>query len=155
MDIRSAALSYLEHRMRTAKEMERRLKEKGFEEGEIAETMEWLKESRYIDDVAYGTEYLRYAFGKSRGINRAKIEMSERGISPGDIEKAIFAYEDENDVDIMEEEERRAMAEGENMVHRNGRDEKAMAKLGRRLNSLGYSTGLIYKVINRYRNPDS
>ena len=101
MDIRSAALSYLEHRMRTAKEMERRLKEKGFEEGEIAETMEWLKESHYIDDVAYGTEYLRYAFGKGRGIARAKIEMSERGISSGDMEKAIFAYEDEKDVDII------------------------------------------------------
>ena len=151
MDIRTAALNYLEHRMRTEREMKRRLAEKDFKSEEIEETIAWLKESGYIDDVAYGAEYLRYAFGKGRSINRAKIEMAEKGISPEDVEKSMFAYEDEYQVDIMEVELERAMEQAEAAVRKNGTDEKALAKLGRRLNSLGYSTNIIYKAINKYR----
>ena len=41
-DIKETALRYLEHRMRTAHEMERRLRDKGFSDDETAETIEWM-----------------------------------------------------------------------------------------------------------------
>ena len=147
MDIRQTALNYLEHRMRTTKEMRARLLDKGFEESECEETIIWLKESRYLDDASYGCEYLRYGFEKRRSINRIKIELKEKGLSPEDTEQAIFAYEDEYEVDIMEEEYSRAQAEAKKIIEREGRDEKSRAKAGRRLSSLGYSSSMIYKVL--------
>lgn len=150
MDVREAALRYLEHKMHTAMEVERRLKDKGFEAEEIEKTVDWLKEAGCVDDVSFGAEYLRYAFSKGRSINRAKLEMRDKGLSSDDIEKAIFAYEDEHEVDIMEEETKRAFARGEEIARREGSDEKTLAKMGRRLSSLGYSSGLIYKVVGKH-----
>lgn len=151
MDIRQTALSYLEHRMRTTKEMRKRLLDKGFSESECDETIVWLKESRYLDDVSYGSEYLRYGFEKRRSINRIKVELKEKGLTPEDTEQAIFAYEDEYEIDIMEEEYSRAQAEAKRIAQREGTGEKAMAKAGRRLSSLGYSASTIYKVLGEIK----
>lgn len=153
-DIKDTALRYLEHRMRTAKEMKNRLNEKGFSEDEIAETMDWLTSKKYVDDVNYGSEYLRMGFEKGRGISRIKYELKEKGISSEDIQAAIFAYEDEYQIDIMEEEYDRALAQARRAVRLNGADEKGLAKTGRRLNSLGYSSSIIFKVISVIRNEE-
>lgn len=152
MDIRDAALRYLENRMRTRWEMKKRLTEKGFDQEEISETMEWLAQSGYIDDAAYGCEYIRYGFEKGRSINRIRLELMDRGLSGEDIEKAAYAYEDEYEIDIMESEYERAMAQGKKIADINGTDEKALAKMGRRLSSLGYSGNIIYKVVGHYKN---
>lgn len=151
MDIRDAALRYLEHRMRTMKEMKKKLREKGFGEDEISETTEWLLQSGYINDVDYGSEYIRYGFEKGRSINRIKIELKEKGLSSEDIEKAVYAYEDEYEIDIIKEEYERALSQGRKIAISNGTDEKALAKMGRRLSSLGYQSSIIYKVIGFYR----
>lgn len=155
MDIMDAAARYLEHRPRTEKEMRKRLAEKGFGEDEIEEAVGQLKISRYIDDVAYGTSYLIYAFGKGRALNRAKYEMREKGLSDEDIQKAVFAYEDEFEVDIDALERERAEEQAAKYIEKNGRSEKKIAALGRRLNSLGYSTGIIFSLLDKYREePD-
>ena len=151
-DIKETALRYLEHRMRTAHEMERRLREKGFSEEETAETIEWLISKKYIDDVNYGCEYIRYAIGKGRGINRIKHELKEKGVSSDDIQDAIFAYEDENEIDIAAAEYERALEQALKAARSNGTDEKGLAKTGRRLSSLGYSNSVIFKVLDDLRS---
>lgn len=151
VDIRDAALRYLEHRMRTERQMRDRLAEKEYEPDEIDETLGWLKEMKYIDDAAYALEYLRYGFEKGRGIARVRLELEDKGVSSEDIQKAIYDYEDEYEIDIMEAEFDRALSQAEKAAAAGATDEKAAAKLGRRLNSLGYSSGVIYKVIARFR----
>ena len=53
------ALTYLGYRMRSKKEMEDYLRQKGYEAGEIQETMDRLADYGYIDDVAFSREFLR------------------------------------------------------------------------------------------------
>jgi SOS response regulatory protein OraA/RecX len=130
------------------------LRGKGYEDDDIEETMQWLISKKYIDDVNYGYEYLRYAFEKGRGIGRIKYELKEKGLSSEDIQAAIFVYEDENDADIMEEEYERALGQAKRAARVNGTDEKGMAKTGRRLNSLGYSNSVIFKVLDAIRGEE-
>lgn len=151
MEIKDAALRYLEHRMRTEKEMRTRLREKEFAEDEIDDTVSWLKQMGYISDHSYAAEYLRFGFEKGRGIARIRAELREKGLSDEDIQKGIYDYEDEYEIDIMEAEFERALAQAQKTAGTGAFDEKAEAKLGRRLHSLGYGSSVIYKVIGRIK----
>ena len=51
MDVREKAVSYLNSRPRTRQEVMRHLKDKGFSEEEILETVKELEEYHYIDDL--------------------------------------------------------------------------------------------------------
>ena len=151
MEIKDAALKYLEHRMRTEKEMRTRLREKGFPDEEIDDTVSWLIQMGYISDTSYAAEYLRYGFEKGRGIARIRAELREKGLSDEDIQKGIYDYEDEYEIDIMEAEFERALVQAQKTAGEGGLDEKTEAKLGRRLHSLGYGSSVIYKVIGRIK----
>lgn len=144
MDIRDAALKYLASRARTCGEMEKHLREKGFEQEEIQEIIERFKEVHYLDDMDYCVRYFEYAFGKGRGTLRAKRELEEKGVSREIIQIAFEEYEAEETE--MERAERQAakIAEGKEP------DRKLMAKIGRRLNTMGYSSDIIYQVIGTY-----
>lgn len=155
MDIRDQAYRYLASRPRTEKEVRKRLSDRGFGAEEIDETIEELKRGRYVDDAAYGCSYLIYAFGKDRSLARAKYEMKERGLSAEDIQQAMFDYEDEFDVDIEAEDEKRALHASEKFVRAKGCGEKQIAALGRRLKGLGYSTGIIFRMMDRFRQSGS
>ena len=151
MDIIDQAMRYLEHRPRTEKEMRGRLSEKGFADDEIDAAIEELKGPGYINDAEYGTSYLIYAFGKGRSLGRARYEMREKGLSAEDIQKAIFAYEDEFEVDIEAEDIKRAEEQARKFIEQNGTGEKKIAAMGRRLNGLGYSPQTIYSLMAKYR----
>lgn len=151
MDIRDQAYRYLASRPRTEKEVRKRLSDRGFGAEEIDETIEELKNGRYIDDAAYGCSYLIFAFDRNRSLARAKYEMKERGLSQEDIQQAIFDYEDEFDVDLEAEEEKRALRAAEKFIQVKGAGEKQIAALGRRLKGLGYSTGIIFRMMDRFR----
>ena len=93
-------------------------------------------------------------FRKERSLSRARYEMKEKGLSAEDIQQAIFDYEDEFDVDIEAEEEKRALAASEKFISQKGSGRKQIAALGRRLNGLGYSTGIIYRMMDRFRSAE-
>ena len=65
MNIKEAAVRYLEHRSRTCGEMRAHLAQKGFEAEEIRQTVEELKALHYLDDFQYTIAYLNSAL-KSR-----------------------------------------------------------------------------------------
>ena len=154
MDIRDVAYRYLAPRPRTEKEVRKRLADRGFGSEEIEPVIAELKAGRYIDDAAYGCSYLIYAFRKERSLSRARYEMKEKGLSAEAIQQAIFDYEDEFDVDIEAEEEKRALAASEKFISQKGSGRKQIAALGRRLNGLGYSTGIIYRMMERFRSAE-
>lgn len=152
MDINDVAVKYLAYRARTAKEMKDYLLKKGFDEDKIEKTIENLKERKYINDVSYVNQYLRYGFSKHKALYRIKYELRQKGINDFDLEDGIFLFEDESDKTIDEIEKKNAIYEAERILFSKDEiDQKALDRVGRRLNSLGYSPGLIYGVINSYR----
>lgn len=144
MDIKDTALKYLSSRARTCKEMQKHLKEKGFESEEIQQVIEQLEALHYLDDEDYCTQYFDYAFRKGKGVLRIKRELEEKGIGRETIEIALEDYEkDETELERAEKQAAK-IAEGRTL------DQKLMGKIGRRLTALGYSSDIVYQVIGMY-----
>ncbi len=153
-NIMEEAYKYLEHRPRTKAEMKKRLADKGFEEPGISDTVRELTELGYLDDADYGYRYLRFTFDRGRSVNRARMELAERGVSNEDIEKAVFLYEDGEGTDIADEEIKRAAREGERYTALKGRGRKQLEALARRLRGFGYDTGVIIRTVSALERGD-
>lgn len=149
MDSKDAALKYLSFRARTCGEVERHLLSKGFDVEEIRQTIERLKELRYVDDEDYCVRYLEYAAGKGRGPLRIRRELEEKGVDRETIQIAFEEYEtEESDLD-------RAKEQAEKIARGKPVDKKLLARIGRRLHSMGYPSDVIYQVIGMYMRKSS
>ena len=88
-DCRETTLQLLERTRRTRHDLARRLKEKGFEAGEIAATLDRLAEVGLVDDVEFARAWLAGRWGrKPSGWRRLQQELRTKGISQADAEKA-------------------------------------------------------------------
>ena len=85
------ALTFLDTRMRTRAEVEKRLREKGYAQEEITEAVNDLIGMRYLDDYQYALRYYEYNREKRRGSARAARELAEKGVDP---ETVRYARED-------------------------------------------------------------
>ena len=164
-DCHDTALSYLEHRERSTFELKSHLKSKGFQDKEIEVELQYLKELRYIDDERYCDDYIRYGRGKGRGPVRLQLELKEKGIDSELIQNAMegnFDRTAEREAAFKEAEKLLSMKEkrssdwdkessDEFELDRTGSDEKMVAKIGRKLASLGYHTEIIYDVMGQIR----
>jgi len=159
-DCRETALRFLEHRARTAYEVKAHLLSKGFSGEETAETLRYLEELGYLDDAGYCREYIRYGMRKGRGPLRLQSELAEKGIDAALVRSLL-----EGDFDRQAEKEAAMRVvtkalksdggvayEGEpDSEKAGGPDEKTVARIGRKLASLGYHTEVIYEIIERLR----
>ena len=152
-DCHDTALYYLEHRERSAYEVKSHLISKGFQAEEIEEELNDLKELHFVDDVRYCSDYLRYGIGKGRGPVRLQMELSEKGIDAALIKEAIeesFPHQSEREAAMKEA--RKLFDRGVSLEDEpTGPDEKTIAKIGRKLASLGYHTDIIYDIIRQIR----
>ena len=147
---RDQALDYLSRRAHTLWEVKKRLKEKGCTEEEIADCVEFLLEYGYVNDQDYCRRYIEYAMEKGRGSLRIRRELAEKGVSGQMID---IALEEMADDDIQKEQAmlqaRKALglSEGESA----SLGQKELAKVGRKLQGLGYKASVIYSVMDRLR----
>lgn len=152
-DCHDTALSYLEHRERSFFEMKSHLMSKGFQEEEIRKELQYLEELHYLDDERYCADYLEYGMQKGRGPVRLQFELKEKGIGADKIQKAL-----EESFDRSTEKEA-AMREAQKLLNRmDGSshegwkpEEKLIAKIARKLASLGYHTEVIYDILGQIR----
>lgn len=158
MDIRESitekaaerAVAYINIKPRTAFQVRKYLREKGFDSDVIDAVVKQLEEYHYIDDMEYAMMYFRYGFEKGRGIVRIKRELDEKGVAADVIEMAYDELED------VPDQTDAAMQIAKNMISGMALDDmdydekrKLQAKIGRRLMSRGFSSDIVYKVINR------
>ncbi|MDD4121785.1 MAG: regulatory protein RecX [Eubacteriales bacterium] len=155
-ECREAALRYLEHRERSAYEITSHLTSKGFSKQEIDEELMYLKELHYVDDERYCESHIRYAMRKGRGALRIRYELKEKGVDEALIQQTLRQYFN------RQTEKEIALAEATKILERNFGvsaefeneiliDEKIIAKIGRRLASLGYESNVIYDIIGQLR----
>ena len=151
MNIKEAAVRYLENRPRTCKEMHDRLIEKGFETDDIEKTIEELKELNYLNDIEYVPVYINYGFSKGKGIKLIKYELFEKGVSSNDIEDGIALYEEEYGYDFYEDERERAMNQAQKVTDGAVPDEKMVGRIVRRLSAKGYDQNIIWSVVEELK----
>lgn len=144
------AVSYINIKPRTAYQVKKYLKDKGYEEDVISEVMDQLKEYHYIDDMEFALMYFRYGFEKGRGVSRIKRELSEKGVSSDVIDIAYEELEDIPDQFEMAMEIGHGAVAGIDIKELDfDTKQKLKAKIGRRLMSRGFSSDVVYKVIGR------
>ena len=154
MDVREKAVSYLNSRPRTRLEVIRYLKDKGFAENEILETVEELERYHYIDDLEYSRMYFEYGCRKGRGMIRIRRELTQKGVPSDIIEIAHDELEDIPDEFDMA----LAIAESTAASALHGEDPRELeypekrkleGKIGRKLAGRGFSMDTIHKVVSR------
>ena len=150
MDVREKAVSYLNSRPRTRQEVMRHLKDKGFSEEEILETVKELDEYHYIDDLAYSRMYFEYGFEKGRGRNRIRRELAEKGVSSEIIEIAYDELEEVPDEFEMALSIAGSIVRGIDPSELEYSEKRKLeGRIGRRLAGRGFSMDTIHKVAGR------
>jgi regulatory protein len=87
---RDAALSLLSYRSRSADELTRRLKRKGFEDEVAGETVERLGELRMVDDAAFAESFVRDRVRlRPHGRRRIASELRAKGVDADTARDAI------------------------------------------------------------------
>ncbi len=139
---KSAAVSFLALKLRTAFEVEQKLLEMGYDEATIEKVVENLKEINYIDDYNYACKYITEKTKlKPKSVKLLSLELSQKGIPDGIIGSAFEDFElDEEAVAV--ELLRKKYSKYSTF------DEKTIQKMKTFLLSRGFGYGLISRAIS-------
>ena len=145
MNIKDTAYRYLSSRPRTCRQMRDKLREKGFGEDEIEETISELTELGYLNDEDYVVAYISYGFGKGKGMKLIRYELSARGVDNNTIEDGIHRYSEESDYDTVQGEYERAMEIASKI------DPFVPEKAARKLMSKGFESPVVWETVNKLK----
>ena len=106
---RDYALYLIEFRDRTEKELREKLVGKGYDEEQIEDTVEFLKNYGYLDDKRYATHFISDAINlKKWGKIRIRTELIRKGVDREIVEFAIEdAFCDMDDERVLNEMKKR------------------------------------------------
>lgn len=97
---REYALSLLEHGDRTARELRRRLREKGYSPEETEEAIAFLEEYHYVDDAGYVGRYIRSRGGR-KSARQLRAELERKGVERELIEESLAEYPVDEEAQII------------------------------------------------------
>ena len=143
-----AAASLLDRQMLSEKELASKLRLKAYPEQDIKEAVEKLRERGYLDDLAYARAFARRAVSQGKGSFRIESELALKGIDKTAAREALELIAEDDDAPS---EEQRALELAEKICSGKEIDDKLKAKAARRLSSLGYSSRVIYSVLEKLR----
>lgn len=148
---KSTALKVLERTLKTESEIREKLIAKGYDENITEETIEFLKSYNFINDESYVKLFVKEKL-KSKGKNKIKFDLQQKGIDSELISKAFLEISD--DVENLKAKE--LCIKKYNILKKSTDDErKIKEKLFRYLVSRGYdfslSNGIIKETINEFK----
>ena len=142
------ALTFLEKRDRTEREVFLKLSAAGFSE-EAAETViEKLRDAGLVNDLDYAERYLEVLVLKGRGRLRISAEMRRKGLPEELVRNTLEDRLSTEDELVMAAEAAKRMMSG---LTEDTDPRKAAAKVNRKLVSLGFSYGVIGEAMRRLR----
>ena len=155
---KSTALRYLTAQIKTEGQVADYLRRKGFEGENINLTIDFLKDYNYGNDREYCLAYYREGCRKGKGRRRIEQELLTKKVNASTIRDVLDEYISEDNpsyeelLDEVGTEKDRALEVGRRMLKQHlelGKeaDKNFMAKVGRRLMSLGYDSQVLYSVI--------
>lgn len=145
----NASYRTLSYRNRSQKELEQKLKEKGFKKDIIQKTIAYLQERNYINDREFARQW-----GKSKiaqnfyGKYLLEREFHQKGIDSDTSNEVIEElYSEADEVKIAEQLSIKKMK-----LYRNLETEVAKRRLVSLLQRKGFNTDIILKVIKKVLN---
>ena len=124
--------------------LSKKLQAQGYSKEESEAAVTELQQRRYLDDARVCASYVRRAAEAGKGSARIRTELLQKGASKADVDAALaeFKEEDESSEDV------RARAAVSSM---RCESEKDLARIGRKLASLGYAPHIIYDILAELR----
>lgn len=93
-------LKLLSHNTKTCKEIKNYLEDKGFEKGVEEYVLQKLKEYKYIDDLTFAKNYVKFK-GRAEGKTKIIFELKKRGVAENIINKSLENYEEEEGILVV------------------------------------------------------
>lgn len=148
---KSVALKSLERTLKTEKEIRDKLTYKGYDENTIESTMEFLKDYNFVNDEEYVRLFIKEKL-KSKGNNKIKFDLKQKGIASDLISKAFCEISD----DVESDKAKELCIKKYNILKKSTDDErKIKEKLFRHLVGKGYdfslSNSVIKETINEFK----
>ncbi|OPX86694.1 MAG: Regulatory protein RecX [Pelotomaculum sp. PtaB.Bin104] len=134
---RSYAYRLLSYRQRSGKEIESRLRQKGFEPEVTGQVIEQLAEYGYINDREFACNWVEQRLGK-RGVKRLKQELFEKGVSGEIVGEALAGLDSDA--------EYKAAIKLAKKVLQRGDGEFSYPRLAGALNRRGFSSEVVRQV---------
>lgn len=145
---RECALSLLEYRDRTEKEMRQKLQEREYEPQEIEEALSFLKEYRYINDADYAEKYIR-VYSSRKSIRQIRCDLERKGVA-----RELIAQQLEDDP-VDEEGQIRSYLLKKGYIPGERMEPAAYRKLTSALCRRGFSYDAIRRVTDRMCSGES
>jgi regulatory protein len=148
-DARTAALKSLSYRARSTKEVEEKLKEKGFGPSEIKKTVEWLTGAGYLNDEVFARDRANSRLRtKNWGAVKIASELNSKGVAREIIGKIL----DELDEALEVETALRALdmwtRKNRAVINKGGKG--LTMKAMRHLKNRGFSASVISSALNGF-----
>ncbi|MBO1266233.1 recombination regulator RecX [Proteiniclasticum sp. SCR006] len=90
MKAKDVALRSIERSLKTVHEIEKKLRDKEYTEDTIQRVIQFMEEYRLIDDYKYAETFFKEKL-RTRGVKKARFELSNKGIPKDIMEKALDA----------------------------------------------------------------
>ena len=138
----SRAVGYIEKSLKTQKQLQTYLKEKGFLQESIDDAVQKLKEYGYIDDKVYAENYIK-TYKDKKGKIKLKFDLLSKGVAADVIEEALQEF--------VDEDEQYAACEKllKKYVKNKSQDIKLKSKAYAHLFSKGFSGDIISRAIGK------
>jgi len=124
----------------TQAQLSTKLLERGYDEESVKYTLSKMIEYGYINDEEYANSLARRLFNSGKAPKRIEYELIQKGIEKELAKEAALKYKEDS------REAAYKIAEKYKVEN-----EKELARLGRKLASLGYETSLIYDILSKLR----
>jgi regulatory protein len=132
------AVQLLATRPHFRRELEAKLRQRGFPGEEIDEVLNRLTDQGYLDDHAAARSFVEARLARGEGRTRLQAELAKRGAPEEAIEAALAELTPEDDLPAARES-------AETWERRGGRDPGALA---RHLDRKGFSRRAIVAILN-------
>ncbi|MGD8828906.1 MAG: regulatory protein RecX [Gammaproteobacteria bacterium] len=88
-EARRVAMGLLARREHATLELERKLRDRGFDDDVIAGTVSWLCDKRYLSDRRFAEQFVSQRIGRGSGPLKLRAELGQRGLDETAIDEAL------------------------------------------------------------------
>jgi regulatory protein len=148
---KDTAFRLLSKRSHTRWELNRKLKQRGFDDADVNEAIRVCRRLGYLDDEALARTWRTQLQERGYGIQRVRLAMRRKGFSRKQIESAFSGYDaDTGEVTLAQSVLDRKMRSDTRLSC----DRKSRERLYRFLYGRGFSRAVILEVLTRLSNDD-
>lgn len=146
-----AAADILDRGIITASELRKKLSAKGYGEKETEEAILKMAEYGYVNDSHFAEVLAQRLAREGKAPRRIELELRKKGIDRETAKAAVCAYRDNAKESAAEITEK--MLKGIDLKGlKKDEKEKKLAKIARKLASLGYESPLIYDILDKLKS---